>query len=80
MGKGPVPARPSTGPLPGVGTLSPVNEAPSVDEAGGSPGPLEPGVTRDLTFEAPADRGRYDVICTFPGHEEAGMIGSLIVD
>lgn len=43
-------------------------------------GPLEPRATRDLTFDTPADRGQYDVICTFPGHEEAGMIGSLIVE
>ena len=43
-------------------------------------GALEPGATRELLFATPVNRGRYDVICTFPGHEEAGMIGSLIVE
>src|SRR5918993_291621 len=46
----------------------------TVPKLGIDTGPLDPGVTRDLTFETPTNRGRYDVICTFPGHEEAGMI------
>ncbi len=41
---------------------------------------LEPGATRALTLTVPAERGRYDVLCTFPGHEEAGMSGSLVVE
>ncbi len=43
-------------------------------------GPLELGATRELTFTAPTERGSYKVLCTFPGHEEAGMIGSLVVE
>lgn len=43
-------------------------------------GPLKPGTMRDLIFTAPAERGRYDVLCTFPGHAEAGMIGSLVIE
>jgi uncharacterized cupredoxin-like copper-binding protein len=43
-------------------------------------GSLEPGATRELTLTAPAEPGRYDVLCTFPGHEEAGMIGRLLVE
>jgi uncharacterized cupredoxin-like copper-binding protein len=42
-------------------------------------GPLEPGATRNLTLTAPGERDRYEVLCTLPGHEEAGMIGSLQV-
>ena len=41
-------------------------------------GPLQPGATRELAFTAPVECGRYDALCTFPGHEEAGMIGSLV--
>jgi uncharacterized cupredoxin-like copper-binding protein len=43
-------------------------------------GPLQPGATRELTFTAPVKRDRYDALCTFPGHEEAGMIGSVVVE
>jgi plastocyanin len=43
-------------------------------------GPLQPGETEDLRFTAPAKPGSYDFICTFPGHEEAGMIGTLAVE
>jgi plastocyanin len=43
-------------------------------------GTIEPGAAATLTFTAPTGRGSYDVICTFPGHEEAGMIGSLVVE
>jgi plastocyanin len=52
----------------------------TVPKLGIDSGPLQPGATRELTFTAPPDRGRYDALCTFPGHEEAGMIGSLVVE
>ena len=52
----------------------------TVPKLGIDTGPLQPGATRELTFNAPAERGRYDALCTFPGHEEAGMIGSLVVE
>jgi plastocyanin len=42
-------------------------------------GPIEPGATTTLTFTAPVEAGRYEFICSFGGHEEAGMIGQLIV-
>jgi plastocyanin len=42
-------------------------------------GPLEPGQSASLSFTAPTERGAYDFICTFAGHEEAGMIGALVV-
>ena len=37
------------------------------------------GQTVDVTFRAPADRGTYTYICTFPGHALAGMKGTLVV-
>jgi plastocyanin len=52
----------------------------TVPKLGIDTGPLQPGATRELTVTAPPDRGRYDALCTFPGHEEAGMIGSLVVE
>lgn len=36
------------------------------------------GETVDVTFKAPA-AGTYPFICSFPGHEAAGMKGSLVV-
>ena len=43
-------------------------------------GPLQPAATRELMFTAPPERGTYQALCTFPGHEEAGIIGSLVVE
>ena len=36
------------------------------------------GETVEVAFKAPA-AGTYPFVCTFPGHEQAGMKGSLIV-
>jgi iron uptake system component EfeO len=44
-----------------------------VDEIEG----LVPGLTRDLTLELTA--GEYTYACKLPGHEEAGMTGTLTV-
>jgi azurin len=38
-----------------------------------------PGETVDATFTAPARRGDYQFICTFPGHFAVGMKGVLTV-
>jgi azurin len=38
-----------------------------------------PGETVDVTFTAPAQRGDYLFICTFPGHFAMGMKGTLTV-
>src|SRR5918995_941155 len=51
----------------------------TVPKLGIDTGPLQPAATENLIFTAPAERGTYEVLCTFPGHEEAGMIGSLVV-
>ena len=38
-----------------------------------------PGETVQVTFTAPAKPGRYPFICTFAGHYQAGMKGTLVV-
>lgn len=43
-------------------------------------GPIQPGQTIELRFDAPAAAETFEVICTFPEHEEAGMIGQLTVE
>ena len=38
-----------------------------------------PGETVQVVFTAPAKPGRYPFVCTFSGHFQAGMKGTLIV-
>ena len=38
-----------------------------------------PGETVQVTFTVPAKPGRYPFICTFAGHYQAGMKGTLVV-
>jgi len=37
------------------------------------------GETVEVTFTAPEETGKYDYVCTFPGHYASGMKGKLIV-
>jgi azurin len=37
------------------------------------------GETSDVTFTAPTKPGKYEYLCTFPGHFSQGMRGVLIV-
>lgn len=37
------------------------------------------GETVEVTFTAPEKVGKYEYVCTFPGHYAAGMRGTLIV-
>ena len=37
------------------------------------------GETDTFTFTAPQSPGEYPIVCTEPGHYEAGMVGLLIV-
>ena len=37
------------------------------------------GQTVEVTFKAPAETGSYPYLCSFPGHYNAGMTGTLIV-
>ena len=41
---------------------------------------LGPAETDTVTFNAPTTPGRYDFICSFPGHFQVGMRGVLIVE
>ena len=38
-----------------------------------------PGETVEVTFKAPTVAGKYDYLCSFPGHFAAGMKGVLTV-
>ncbi|RME86897.1 MAG: hypothetical protein D6770_10800 [Anaerolineae bacterium] len=40
---------------------------------------VEAGDSGTFTFTAPAEPGKYQVVCGIPGHLEAGMVGSLTV-
>jgi len=44
-----------------------------------STGLAGPGETVEVTFKAPTAPGKYEFICSFPGHYAAGMKGVLIV-
>ena len=44
-----------------------------------STGLAGPGETVQVTFRAPKVPGKYEFICTFPGHYLAGMKGVLVV-
>ena len=37
------------------------------------------GETVEVTFKVPAAAGEYPYICSFPGHFQAGMKGTLAV-
>jgi plastocyanin len=43
-------------------------------------GSVAAGATAELTFAAPPEPGRYEIICSFGGHPEAGMVGAFIVE
>lgn len=39
---------------------------------------LTPGESETITIQL-AESGRYEFICDIPGHEEAGMVGELVI-
>jgi azurin len=54
--------------------------APAMKDAVLARTPLAgPGETVQVVFTAPAKPGRYPFVCTFAGHFQAGMKGTLIV-
>ena len=55
--------------------------APSMSGAVIAKTPLAgPGETVQVVFSAPAKPGRYPFVCTFAGHFQAGMVGTLIIN
>ena len=40
---------------------------------------VRPGESAEVTFEAPAEVGKYAFVCSFPGHFGLGMKGLLVV-
>ena len=40
---------------------------------------LGPGESGEVTFQAPSEPGDYTFLCTFPGHCQIGMKGTLVV-
>jgi uncharacterized cupredoxin-like copper-binding protein len=41
---------------------------------------IEPGHTEVATFTAPSEPGEYSFLCTVPGHAEAGLMGTFVVE
>ena len=52
----------------------------AADEILAMTGLAGPGETVSVTFTVPAEPGRYEYVCTFPGHFLAGMGGILVVN
>lgn len=50
----------------------------NIDELGVSSGDYAPGETGTVTFNS-GEPGTYEYYCSIPGHREAGMVGTLIV-
>jgi plastocyanin len=50
---------------------------PAVEANTGSVGA---GESATLTFTAPNEAGSYEILCSFGGHPEAGMVGTLLVE
>jgi uncharacterized cupredoxin-like copper-binding protein len=40
---------------------------------------IQPGKSVEVTFTAKT-KGRYPIVCSVPGHKEAGMTGTLVVE
>ena len=41
---------------------------------------LGAGESDEFTFTAPTEPGEYNIHCNVPGHEQAGMVATLIVE
>jgi plastocyanin len=52
----------------------------TIGGAGADTGSLAAGATAELSFTAPTVPGGYEIICTFGGHAEAGMVGAMLVE
>jgi plastocyanin len=63
--------------LSNVGAIPHTLTIPAVDADTGS---VAAGESVTLAFTAPAAAGSYEFLCTFGGHLEEGMVGTLIVE
>lgn len=59
------------------GTVPHTFTLPAADADTGS---VAPGATVTINLTAPLESGEYEYLCSFGGHPEAGMVGSLIVE
>jgi len=50
-----------------------------VDKLGVKIQAIQPGKTVEVSF-TPKTKGRYPIVCSVPGHKEAGMTGTLVVE
>lgn len=41
---------------------------------------LDAKKSQTVEFTAPSDPGEYKIVCHEPGHENAGMVGTLVVE
>lgn len=51
----------------------------SVDDAGVDE-TLDGGESNTFSFTAPDEPGEYEIYCNVPGHREAGMVATLVVE
>lgn len=51
----------------------------SIDEADVDQS-LDAAKSSVITFSAPSEPGEYRIYCSIPGHEDAGMVGTLVVE
>jgi plastocyanin len=52
----------------------------TVPAVGADTGSVAAGESATLTFVAPEEAGSYEFICSFGGHAEEGMVGTLVVE
>lgn len=41
---------------------------------------VDGGAEEEITFTAPSEAGEYEIYCNIPGHKEAGMVATLVVE
>jgi nitrite reductase (NO-forming) len=51
----------------------------TIPAADADTGSVRANASVTLAFTAPSEAGRYEFLCSFGGHPEAGMVGTLIV-